>query len=108
MSSTIEFRLFAPRIERVLLTGSFNSWKDIEMVKEEVTGEFSTKVDLEDGEYVYKFPILSRNEPNKMIDVIDPYATRVEDDENGAIIKVNMGRKVNGNMTEKIYLKIQI
>jgi 1,4-alpha-glucan branching enzyme len=67
------------------------------MIKEGITGEFSTKIGLEDGEYLYKFRILSRNEPNKIIDVIDPYATRVEDDENGAIVKVNKGRKVNGN-----------
>ncbi len=46
MFSTVEFRLFAPRIERAFLIGSFNSWKDIEMFKEDVTGEFSTKVDL--------------------------------------------------------------
>jgi 1,4-alpha-glucan branching enzyme len=97
MSSLIEFRLFAPRIERVLLTGSFNSWADIEMSKDNVTGEFSTKVDLEDGEYTYKFRVLSRNEPDKLIDVIDPCATRVEDDEKGAILKVNKGKKVNGN-----------
>jgi len=67
------------------------------MSKDNVTGEFSTKVDLEDGEYTYKFRILSRNEPNKLIDIIDPYATRVEDDENGAIVKVNKGKIVNGN-----------
>lgn len=97
MSSSIEFRLFAPRIERVILTGSFNSWQNIEMLKDHITGEFSTKVDLEDGEYTYKFRILSRTEPNKIIDVIDPYATKVEDDEKGAILKVNKGKKVNGN-----------
>ncbi len=97
MFSSIEFRLFAPRIECVLLTGSFNSWKNIKMSKDDVTGEFSTKVDLEDGEYTYKFRILSRNESNKLIDVIDPYATRVEDDEKGAILKVNKGKKINGN-----------
>jgi 1,4-alpha-glucan branching enzyme len=97
MFSSIEFRIFAPRIERVLLTGSFNSWQDIEMSKDNVTGEFSTKIDLEDGEYTYKFRVLSRNEPNQLIDVIDPYATRVEDDEKGAILKIDKGNKVNGN-----------
>jgi 1,4-alpha-glucan branching enzyme len=97
MFSSIEFRLFAPRIERALLTGSFNSWQDIEMSKDNRTGEFSTKFDLEDGEYTYKFRILSRNEPNKIIDIIDPCATRIEDDEKSAILKVNKGKKVNGN-----------
>lgn len=97
MFSSIEFRLFAPRIEHVLLTGSFNSWQDIEMSKDNITGEFSTKVDLEDGEYTYKFRISSRTEPTKIIDVIDLYATRIEDDEKGAILKIRQGKKVNGN-----------
>ncbi|CAF4401960.1 unnamed protein product, partial [Adineta steineri] len=54
-----------------------------EMFKDNVTGEFSTKINLDDGEYTYKFHILSRTEPNQMIDIIDPYATRVEEDEKG-------------------------
>lgn len=97
MPSPIEFRLFAPRIERAFLIGSFNSWENIEMSKDTVTGEFSVQIDLDDGEYLYKFRILSRNESNKFIDVIDPYATRIEDDEQGAILKVIQGRRVNGN-----------
>lgn len=90
MISSIEFRLFAPRIECVHLTGSFNSWKDIPMTKNEITGEFLTTVDLEDGEYLYKFRVLSQ-------DIIDPYATRVENEEQGAILTIKQGKKVNGN-----------
>ncbi|CAF1458808.1 unnamed protein product, partial [Adineta steineri] len=97
MCASIEFRLFAPRIERAFLIGSFNSWEDIEMFKDNVTGEFSTKINLDDGEYTYKFHILSRTEPNQMIDIIDPYATRVEDDEKGAILMIKNGKKVNGD-----------
>lgn len=95
--SSIEFRLFAPRIERANLTGSFNSWQDIAMSKNDTTGEFITNIDLEDGEYTYKFRILSQNEPNQFIDIIDPYATRVEDEEKGAILKIHKGQRVNGN-----------
>jgi 1,4-alpha-glucan branching enzyme len=94
MPSSIEFRLFTPRIERVILTGSFNSWQDVEMCKDNVTGEFSTKIDLHDGEYTYKFRILSPNESQgQMVDVIDPYTTRIEDEEKGAIVKINNGKK---------------
>lgn len=97
MSSPVEFRLFAPRIERAFLIGSFNSWENIEMFKDDITGEFSVEINLEDGEYLYKFRILSRHESNKFIDVIDPYATMVEDDNRGAILKVIKGRRSNGN-----------
>ena len=97
MPSNIEFRLFAPRLKCVFLTGSFSSWENIEMCKQDVTGEFSVEIELDDGEYLYKFRIPSRTEPNKLIDIIDPYATRVEDEEQGAIVKVIKGEKVNGN-----------
>ena len=96
MPSPIEFRLFAPRIEHAFLIGSFNSWENIAMIKDNVTGEFSVQINLDDGEYFYKFRILSRDESNKFIDVIDPYATRVEDDEQGAILKVHKGKRVEG------------
>ncbi|CAF0719246.1 unnamed protein product [Adineta steineri] len=97
MCASIEFRLFAPRIEHVFLTGSFNKYQDIEMCKDVITGDFFTTINLEDGEYLYKYRISSRNDPNKIIDIIDPYATRVEDDDKGAILKIHQGKKINGN-----------
>jgi 1,4-alpha-glucan branching enzyme len=58
---------------------------------------FSRSACFSPRDYTYKFRVLSRNEPNQLIDVIDPYATRVEDDEKGAILKIVKGNKVNGN-----------
>ena len=89
MFSSREFRLFAPRIERVLLTGSFNDWNEIEMVKNNVTGQFSTKIDLPDGEFRYRFRVQSRTNPNEMVDVVDPCATRVDNDGTSGIITIN-------------------
>lgn len=85
------FRLFAPRIERVLLTGTFNDWNEIEMVKNNVTGQFTAKIDLPDGEFRYRFRVQSRANPNEMIDIIDPCATRVDNDGRSGIIKINNG-----------------
>ena len=61
------------------------------MVKNNVNGQFSTKIDLPDGEFRYRFRVQSRTNPNEMIDVIDPYATRVDNDGTSGIITINSG-----------------
>ncbi|UJR29200.1 hypothetical protein I4U23_010414 [Adineta vaga] len=76
MSSSIEFRLFAPSIDEVFPLSSFDDWKEISMCKDLITGEFSTTVDLDDSEYTYKF---------------------LEDDNQGGIVKISQGKNVNGN-----------
>ena len=81
--ATIEFSLFAPYNEEVTLIGSFSEWQDVPMTKGE-DGVFRTEVDLIDGRYPYKFRVRSKSwflEEDAWVDIVDPYATAVEDTE---------------------------
>ena len=89
MVSSIEFKLFAPYNKQACLMGDFSNWDKLPMEKGD-DGHFRVKVDLEDGEYQYKFRVQSKSwflEPDEWTSVTDPYATRVVDDEtqNGVI-----------------------
>jgi 1,4-alpha-glucan branching enzyme len=98
MSSPIEFNLFAPYNNGVALVGSFSDWQEVPMQKGE-DGYFRTTVDLEDGEYGYKFRVQSKSwffEPDQWVDVTDPYATNVDgksESENG-IVRIKDGKRV--------------
>jgi 1,4-alpha-glucan branching enzyme len=59
MANSIEFKLFAPYSEGAALIGSFSDWQEIAMEKGE-DGYFRTQVDLEDGQYDYKFKVRSQ------------------------------------------------
>jgi 1,4-alpha-glucan branching enzyme len=81
MTSPIEFNLFAPRNKGAALIGSFSNWKEIPMEKGE-DGYFRTQVELKDGVYQYKFRVQTKSpnfEPDQWVDVIDPYATDVNE-----------------------------
>jgi 1,4-alpha-glucan branching enzyme len=80
MTSSIEFKLFAPYNEEVALIGSFSDWTEIPMTKAK-DGYFGIAVDLDDGIYQYKFRVRSKSwffEPNQWVDVTDPCATNVD------------------------------
>jgi len=90
MPSSIEFRLFAPYNEGAALIGSFSNWEDIPMEKSE-DGYFSTKVELEDGDYHYKFRVQSKSwffEPDQWVDVIDPYATNIDNPTQNGVVQI--------------------
>jgi 1,4-alpha-glucan branching enzyme len=96
MANTIEFDFFAPTIERAALIGSFNNWQETEMEKGE-DGYFRTQIPLEDGVYQYKFRVQTKSpnfEPNQWIEVVDPYATDVDDEKKQAIARIKNGEKV--------------
>ncbi len=96
MTSLIEFDLFAPRNKSTALIASFSDWKEIPMDKCE-DGYFRTQVKLEDGVYQYKFRIQTKSpqfEPDRWIDVIDPYATDVDEDKKVAIVRIKDGKKI--------------
>jgi 1,4-alpha-glucan branching enzyme len=80
MTSPVEFKLFAPNNQGVALVGSFSEWQEIPMQKGE-DGYFRTQIDLEDGIYPYKFRVQSQSPifKDQWIDVIDPYATDVDE-----------------------------
>ena len=95
MASPIEFNLFAPYNKGVALIGSFSNWEQIPMEKGK-DGYSRTKVDLSDGVYQYKFRVQSKSwffEPDQWVDVTDPYATDVDNQENG-VIRIKDGDRI--------------
>jgi len=96
MASSIEFELFAPRNKQAALIGSFSNWENIPMDKGE-DGYFRTRVDLEDGVYEYKYRIQTKSRQfaeDEWIDVIDPYATDVDDEKHHGIVRVKGGERI--------------
>lgn len=61
MSSSIEFKLFAPYNKAAVLIGSFSNWEDIPMQKGE-DGYFRTSFALKDDIHEYKFRVQSKSE----------------------------------------------
>lgn len=95
MPSSIEFNLFAPRNKGAALIGSFSDWKEIPMQKGE-DGYFRTYVEVEDGVYQYKFRVQSKSpnfEPDQWVEVIDPYATDI-DEENNGVVRIKDGKRI--------------
>lgn len=96
MASSIEFKLFAPYNEGVSLVGSFNDWQETPLEKGD-DGIFRTHVDLEDGTYHYKFRVQSKSwffEPDEWVDVVDPYATDIDDASQNGIIRIKEGEQI--------------
>lgn len=96
MSFAIEFTLFAPNNKGAALIGSFSDWKEIPMEKGE-DGYFRTQVDLEDGVYQYKFRVQTKSpnfEPDQWVDVIDPYATDVDEAKNNGVVRIKDGKRI--------------
>jgi 1,4-alpha-glucan branching enzyme len=97
MASSIEFQLFAPYNKGAVLKGCFSDWQDIQMEKGE-DGYFRTSVELEDGTYQYKFRVQSKSwflEPDQWVDVTDPYATGVIDDETqNGVMRIKDGQRI--------------
>ncbi|MBF2073601.1 MAG: alpha amylase C-terminal domain-containing protein [Synechococcales cyanobacterium C42_A2020_086] len=98
MAHPIEFTLFAPYNAGAALMGSFSDWQAIPMEKGK-DGFFRVTVDLEDGEYFYKFRVQSKSwffEPDQWVDITDPYATDVDGnsaEENG-IVRIKDGERI--------------
>jgi 1,4-alpha-glucan branching enzyme len=88
MANLIEFQLFAPYNQEATVIGSFSDWQAIAMEKED-DGYFRTKVELEDGEYQYKFRVKSLSwflEPDQWVEIVDPYAVNIAlESQNGTI-----------------------
>jgi 1,4-alpha-glucan branching enzyme len=96
MPNSIQFDLFAPRNEGAALIGSFSNWEEIPMEKGE-DGYFRTRVELEDGVYQYKFRIQTKSpnfQPNQWVEVIDPYATDVDETLKTGVVRIKEGKQV--------------
>jgi 1,4-alpha-glucan branching enzyme len=96
MASVIEFKLFAPRNQQAAVIGSFSNWQQIPMEKGN-DGYFRTSVELEDGSYQYKFRIQSKSPQftiDQWVDIIDPYATDVDEEKEYGIIRIKDGQPI--------------
>jgi 1,4-alpha-glucan branching enzyme len=96
MASSIEFNLFAPRNQGAALFGFFSDWKEIPMEKGK-DGYFRTQVELEDGIYHYKFRVQTKSphfEPDPWIEVIDPYATDVDEAKKMGTVRIKDGQRI--------------
>jgi 1,4-alpha-glucan branching enzyme len=94
--SSIQFSLFAPYNSEAILIGDFSDWRDISMQKGE-DGFFRTEVDLQDGAYQYKFRVRSQSwffHPDAWVEVVDPYATDINDANQTGILRVKDGEAI--------------
>lgn len=92
----IEFTLLAPYNDGANLKGDFSDWNDIPMEKGK-DGIFRVQVELEDGTYQYKFGVKSKSwffEPDTWVDIIDPYATDIDDANQTSIVRVKEGERL--------------
>ncbi|MGL5940042.1 MAG: alpha-amylase family glycosyl hydrolase [Waterburya sp.] len=95
MTSSIEFKLFAPYNNGATLKGCFSDWSEISMQKDE-QGYFRTSVELEDGVYQYKFRVQSKSwflEPDEWVEISDPYATDIDDASQNSVVQIKNGQK---------------
>ncbi|MDY6939870.1 MAG: alpha-amylase family glycosyl hydrolase [Cyanobacteriota bacterium] len=96
MGNFIKFQLFAPYNKAAALIGSFSDWKEISMEKDD-RGYFRAEVELEDGEYQYKFRVRSKSwffEEDEWVDVVDPYATDIDNPTQNGIVRIKDGEKI--------------
>ena len=73
---------FAPYNEKVNLISSWNKWKPEPMTKGE-DGWWRITSQLRDGEHFYKFQVKSQSffAKNQWVEVFDPYALSITNDE---------------------------
>ncbi len=96
MANPVEFKLWAPYNAEACLLGDFLDDQTVEMDKGK-DGYFRTKVELENGSYRYKFKVRSKSfflEPDEWVEVMDPYATQVDDMDQWAIAHIKDGQHV--------------
>ncbi|HIK03941.1 MAG TPA: alpha-glucosidase C-terminal domain-containing protein [Trichormus sp. M33_DOE_039] len=96
MSNLIEFKLFAPQNQEAVLIGYFSPEKEIDMQKSE-DGYFRTAIELADGVYHYKFRIQTQSphfQQDEWVDIIDPYATDVDEERQKCIVRIKNGRRI--------------
>lgn len=96
MSSSIEFKLFAPYNNQATLKGCFSDWSEIALEKDD-RGYFKTTVNLEDGVYQYKFRVQSLSwffDRDTWVEVSDPYATNIDDASQNSVVRIEHGQKI--------------
>jgi 1,4-alpha-glucan branching enzyme len=96
MTSLTEFKLFAPYNKEAAVIGSFSDWQPVAMEKGK-DGYFRTKIELEDGEYEYKFRVRSKSwfvEPDEWVEIVDPYAVNIAPESQNGTITIKDGEPI--------------
>lgn len=96
ITNKITLALFAPYNETVQLLGSFNNWKP-QVLQRGEDGWWRGELDLADGEYEYRFRVKSKSyfATDQMIDIGDPYATRVNPmNQEASVLTIHDGKRV--------------
>jgi 1,4-alpha-glucan branching enzyme len=96
MGNLIEFKLLAPYNQEAAVMGDFSNWEKIPMEKDK-DGFFRAYVDLKDGTYQYKFSVRSKSwffEPDQWVDVVDPYATDIDNTTQNGVIRIKNGKSI--------------
>lgn len=60
-------------------------------------GYFRTQVELEDGDYQYKFRVRSKSwffEPDQWVEVVDPYATDIDNSTQNGVVRLKDGERI--------------
>jgi len=95
-SGEIELCLFAPYNEAVSLTSSWNNWNPQPMTRG-ADGWWRIAVKLADGQHFYKFAVKSKSyfALDQWVEVFDPYAISITDDERErSILRIKEGRRI--------------
>lgn len=94
--AVVEFSLFAPYNKGVKLIGSWNAWKPVSMKKDQ-GGTWRANVRLPDGDYEYKFELVSKSYfmDGQRVAISDPKAGEVTlDARENSIVRVRGGQRV--------------
>lgn len=92
----IELCLFAPYNQQVQLISSWNNWDGQPMAKGD-DGWWRIKAQLPDGQHYYKFRVQSNSyfARDQLLDVFDPYAIAISnDDQERSILRVKDGKRI--------------
>lgn len=95
-SNDIELCLFAPHNDEVKLTSSWNDWKAQPMAKRD-DGWWQIKFKVPDGQHFYKFAVKSKSyfAMDQWVEVFDPYAASITDDEHeNSILQIKDGKRI--------------
>ncbi len=95
-SNNVAFELFAPYNASVALIGEWNQWQPIPMQKDD-KGTWRVEVPLADGNYQYKFEVISKSPfmLDQKVTVADPKAIHFTlDSHENSVIKVKDGQPI--------------
>ncbi len=95
-AAAISFELLAPYNEKVALLGSWNDWQPTPLNRDE-HGVWQAEVPLADGDYEYKFQVVSKSyfAVGEILTVADPKALEhTLDNHENSIVRVRNGQRL--------------